>query len=65
MTLKEYLKTKENKSKDIAILMIGKNGKVISIEYKKSEIKDISKELLSREYMESTEEEDCMEVWVR
>lgn len=63
MTLREYLD--ENKSKkDIVVLMFDKKNTIITNEYKRSEIKTMSKELLSKEYMDSNEEDDCIEIWV-
>ena len=63
MTLNEYIK--EFKPTNIALLMLMKNGKIISMEYNKSEYKDISLEMLDREVMDTNVEEDCVEIWVR
>ena len=63
MTLNEYIK--EFKPTNIALLMLMKNGKIISMEYNKSEYKDISLEMLDREVMDTNVEEDLIEIWVR
>lgn len=63
MTLNEYIK--EFKPSNIALLMLMKNGKIISMEYNKSEYKDISLEMLDREVMDTNVEEDCIEIWVK
>lgn len=63
MTLNEYIK--EFKPSNVALLMLMKNGKIISMEYNKSEYKDISLEMLDREVMDTNVEEDCIEIWVR
>ena len=65
MTLNEYIK--EFKPTNIALLMLMKNGKIISMEYNKSEYKDLSPDMLSREVMDTNVEEadDMIEIWVR
>ena len=63
MTLNEYIK--EFNPSNVALLMLMKNGKIISMEYNKSEYKDISLEMLDREVMDTNVEEDCVEIWVR
>lgn len=63
MTLNEYIK--DTKPSCIALLMLMKNGKIISMEYNKSEFKDISPDMMSREVMDTNVEEDCIEIWVR
>lgn len=63
MTLNEYIK--EFKPSNVALLMLMKNGKIISMEYNKSEYKDISLEMLDREVMDTNIEEDCIEIWVK
>ena len=63
MTLNEYIK--DTKPTNIALLMLMKNGKIISMEYNKSEFKDISSDMMSREVMDTNVEEDCIEIWVR
>lgn len=63
MTLNEYIK--EFKPSNVALLMLMKNGKIISMEYNKSEYKDISLEMLDREVMDTNVEEDCIEIWVK
>ena len=63
MTLNEYIK--EFKPSNVALLMLMKNGKIISMEYNKSEYKDISLEMLDREVMDTNVEDDCIEIWVR
>ena len=63
MTLNEYIK--EFKPTNIALLMLMKNGKIISMEYNKSEYKDIRLEILDREVMDTNVEEDLIEIWVR
>lgn len=63
MTLNEYIK--DTKPTNIALLMLMKNGKIVSMEYNKSEFKDISSDMMSREVMDTNVEEDCIEIWVR
>ena len=63
MTLNEYIK--DTKPTNIALLMLMKTGKIISMEYNKSEFKDISSDMMSREVMDTNVEEDCIEIWVR
>ena len=63
MTLKEYIK--DTKPTNIALLMLMKNDKIISMEYNKSEFKDIGSDMMSREVMDTNVEEDCIEIWVR
>lgn len=62
MTLGEYFK--DNKiDKKICILMIADNGKLMSpMEFKK--VSNIKGELLNREFMESNDEDDVVEIWV-
>jgi len=69
MTLKEYLEGDyEDGTKvkgRIAVMMLDHRGKVmLPMEYNCKDFKCISKEVLDREYMESNQEDDLMEVWV-
>lgn len=65
MTLKEYFKDVD-KNKMVIIQMIAQNGKVLfPMGYEPIKVKEIvSKELLSREFREDKEEDDCIEIWV-
>ena len=64
MTLKEYLKKNKIK-KSIAVLLLTKGGKCISIEYEPKDFKKVmSKELLNMEVMDINEEDDAIEIWV-
>ena len=63
MTLREYIK--DSSPPRIAILILQDDDSILSIEYDKTEYEDISKELMEREVMDTNNEEDLIEVWVR
>lgn len=63
MTLREYIK--DSSPPRIAILILQDNDGIISIEYDKTEYEEINKELMEREVMDTNEEEDLVEVWIR
>mgnify|MGYP003612895357 CR=1 FL=1 len=63
MTLREYIK--DSSPPRIAILILQDDGGIISIEYDKTEYEEINKELIDREVMETKEEDDLIEVWIR
>ena len=63
MTLREYIK--DSSPPRIAILILQDDGGIISIEYDRTEYEEINKELIDREVMETKEEDDCIEIWVR
>lgn len=62
MTLKEYIK--DSSPPRIAILILQDDDSVLSIEYDKTEYEDINNELMDREVMDTSEEEDLIEVWI-
>lgn len=64
MTLLDFLNNKDAPDK-ISILMLDNHDKVMfPMEYSKKEYKVISKELLAKEVMDISIEEDLVEVWV-
>ena len=63
MTLREYIK--DSRPPRIAILILQDDDSVLSIEYDKTEYEEINNELMDREVMETNDEDDCIEIWVR
>ena len=63
MTLEEYLH--EVKPPCIATIIFDMKGNTLVNEYNCKEYASMSKELLRREVMETNDEEECVEVWVR
>lgn len=62
MTLKNYLI--KQPYKQIALLYF-KGGKIKCEEYGINDYDKIRNELLQMEFMESNEEEDCEEIWIK
>lgn len=62
MTLKEYLL--EQPYEQIALLWF-EGGQIKCEEYGLNDYDKIDKELLQMEFMESNDEEDCKEIWIR
>jgi hypothetical protein len=62
MTLKEYLL--EQPYERIALLWF-EGGQIRCEEYGLNDYDKINKELLQMEFMESNDEEDCKEIWIR
>lgn len=62
MTLKEYLL--EQPYEQIALLWF-EGGQIRCEEYGLNDYDKINKELLQMEFMESNDEEDCKEIWIR
>ena len=64
MVLKKYLR---NCNKDISIQLFDKQWKVKVYLYSKKEVKQgkVDVSLLDMEVMETNEEEDCLEIWIR
>lgn len=62
MTLKEYLL--EQPYERIALLWF-EGGQIRCEEYGLNDYDKIDKELLQMEFMESNDEEDCKEIWIR
>jgi hypothetical protein len=62
MTLKEYLL--EQPYEQIALLWF-EGGQIRCEEYGLNDYDKIDKELLQMEFMESNDEEDCKEIWIR
>ena len=63
MTLREYIK--DSSPPRIAILILQDDDSVLSIEYDKTEYEEINKELMEREVMDTSDEDDLVEVWLR
>lgn len=63
MKLEELLKTTQVQ---VGILQLGNNEEVNIFEYKPNEFKEINKELLKKEVMETIlEGDDYLEIWIR
>jgi hypothetical protein len=63
MKLEELLKTTQVQ---VGILQLGTNEEVNIFEYQPNEFKEINKELLKKEVMETIlEGDDYLEIWIR
>jgi hypothetical protein len=63
MKLEELLKTTQVQ---VGILQLGNNEEVNIFEYQPNEFKEINKELLKKEVMETIlEGDDYLEIWIR
>ena len=63
ITLKEYIE-QNNINKNIAVLLLKKGGKTISVEYTPKEFNVMSECLLNMEVMDVVDEDDAIEIWV-